>query len=102
MAIEAAAAGFIEVMSAILLTLFINPHPSDQPTNQATTTYTVTQSISYQRQDEEEEEVKVAVSSALLHCCSGLKELFCASHGFRSTFPDRTMFPEGVECQEIS
>ena len=34
MAIVAAAAGFIEVMSAILLTLFINPHPSDQPTNQ--------------------------------------------------------------------
>ena len=42
MAIVAAAAGFIEVMSAILLTLFINPHPSDQPTtNRATTTYTV-------------------------------------------------------------
>ena len=32
-AAAAAAAGFIDVMSAILLTLFINPHPSDQPSD---------------------------------------------------------------------
>ena len=48
----AAAAGFIDVMSAILLTLFINPHPSKQATNQPPHT----QSISYRREEEEEEE----------------------------------------------
>ena len=51
-AAAAAAAGFIDVMSAILLTLFINPHPSKQATNQPPHT----QSISYRREEEEEEE----------------------------------------------
>ena len=80
-------------MSAILLTLFINPHRS-----QPTATYTVHFLSEGRGEGGSQVSGRLLLPpppSSLLLCSFGLKELFCASHGFRSTFPDHTMFRAG-------